>query len=366
MSFKKGQITIFILVGIVLLVAVGFLLYYQSYSIAKSDVNSIFSFGLDVNPIQNYIENCLSITADEGLGYIGEQGGYYKLDDVPSTNSAIYNTSYYFFLGRGLMPSRSDIEGELSDYIEDYLLLCLQNFSTFKEQGWEIESGDIKSSVKLNGDNVRVLLDMPLTVKKGEQQKKVSRFIADSQNDFMRMFNTASVLVEQQMFDPDNICLSCIFDEADKNGYIIELYDLNNDTIIFSILDPESDKKLIYANKYVQYSCENLPPDLDSSFFAFCVNRRLEELGYNFYVENIPNMDATVDDLFYYKVNASGRDISFYDYSPLFDIMNETGEIYFLPKEEQIGNHTVWIKVIDNMYNEALRTFQINVVNKTI
>jgi hypothetical protein len=45
--------------------------------------------------------------------------------------------------------------------------------------------------------------------------------------------------------------------------------------------------------------------------------------------------------------------------------MNETGDIFFLPKKEQIGNYTIWIRVKDSMLNEVFKTFQLNIINKT-
>jgi hypothetical protein len=366
MATKKGQVTIFIIIGLMILLTFSILFYFQK-SIEGNNINlkRIFSFKLDTIPIKNYVEDCLQATSNEAINYVGKHGGYYDLDNVISTNSAIYNTAYYFFLGQNLMPNKNNVEKEISNYIDDNLFFCLQNFAVFEEQGFNIKFGDIKSSVNLNNDNLRVSLNLPLTIKKDSQIYKLDYFIVNADTKFGRMLDSASALIENQMYTPDNICISCIFKEAEKNDIVIELYNLNNDTVIFLFFDVKNDQKLIYANKYVEYSCDNLPPDVDSSFLEVCLNKRLKEVGYTFYVEDIPNMNASIDKLFYYKINASGRDLNFYDYTPLFDIMNETGDIFFLPKKEQIGNYTIWIRVKDSMLNEVFKTFQLNIINKT-
>jgi len=367
MRYKKGQVTIFIIIGIIILLTFSLLFYLEYKSTERGDMNlrKIFSFGLDTIPIKNYVEDCLQVTTNDAINYVGKHGGYYDLENVISTESAIYHTAYYFFLEQNLMPNKKDMQNEISDYIDDNLFFCLQNFAVFDEQGFDIEMREIKSSVVLSDDNLRVSLNLPISIERESQKSELDKFMVNVDTKLGRMWDSAFILTEKQMYDPNRICISCIFEEAEKNDIIIELYNLNNDTIVFLFFDVENDQKLIYAHKYIEYSCDNLPPDTEISFLAVCLNKRLEEIGYNFYVEDILDMNATVNELFYYQINASGRDISFYDYTPLFDIMNETGEIYFLPKETEIGNHTIWIKVTDNMYNEALRTFQINIIDKT-
>jgi len=367
MEHKKGQITIFIIIGIVLLIAFGFLFYYQSYSTQNGDVNlrKIFSFGLDTVPIKNYVEDCIQVTANDAINYVGKHGGYYDLDNVISTESVIYNTAYYYFLEQNLMPSKKEIQKEISDYIDDNLFFCLQNFAVFEEQGFDVEMGETKSSVILSDDNLRISLNLPLSIKRESQKSELDKFIVDADTKLGRMWDSAFILTEKQMYNPNRICISCIFEEAEKNDIIIELYNLNNDTIVFLFFDVENDQKLIYANKYTEYSCDNLPPDIESSYLAACLNKKLEELGYNFYVEDIPDMNATINELFYYQINASGRDLVFYDYTNLFEILNESGEIYLLPSEEQMGNHTVWIRIMDKMHNDVFRNFQLSVINKS-
>ena len=68
---KKAQVTLFMIMGIVALFAVGFLLYYLE---GQSEIKK--PEYTEVAPIRDFVESCISKTADEAFNYIGRQGGY--------------------------------------------------------------------------------------------------------------------------------------------------------------------------------------------------------------------------------------------------------------------------------------------------
>jgi len=260
------------------------------------------------------------------------------------------------------MPSKETVEGEVSDYINDNIHWCLGNFNPFLEEGFTIEVGNVKSSTILNKNKAFFSLEFPLTIKRGPQQKKLTDFSANLDTKFGLMFDSASILTKKQTNDPDNICMDCLYREASKNNLIIELSNIYNDTVIFSILDNNTGEQLIYANKYVIYTCSNPPIDADSSFLIDCLNEEIMNFNYQFQVENISDMNATVHESFYYKVKAIGLNLTFEDYSPLFVINEKTGNISFIPSEEQIGNHTIWIHIRDGLGNKKYIDFNLKII----
>ena len=127
-------------------------------------------------------------------------------------------------------------------------------------------------------------------------------------------------------------------------------------------MDNNTGEQLIYANKYVIYTCSNPPIDADSSFLIDCLNEEIMNFNYQFQVENISDMNATVHESFYYKVKAIGLNLTFEDYSPLFVINEKTGNISFIPSEEQIGNHTIWIHIRDGLGNKKYIDFNLKII----
>jgi len=76
-SRKRGQITIFIIIGILVLVAFSIALYVGTKMKQRIEVKqtqqTTEKFG--IQPIQDYITTCLSLATTEALSLIGRQGG---------------------------------------------------------------------------------------------------------------------------------------------------------------------------------------------------------------------------------------------------------------------------------------------------
>src|SRR3990167_4941783 len=88
---KKGQISIFIIMGIIILV-IGSIFVYQKYSINKSTSEDDVAFvsqevPLQFQPVYAYVENCLISTSLDALEIIGEQGGYIDYGDFGFSES---------------------------------------------------------------------------------------------------------------------------------------------------------------------------------------------------------------------------------------------------------------------------------------
>ena len=128
---KKAQITIFIVIGVVLLIFAGFILYYNLSS--KEVESEIGLIGLDTSPVQSFIESCSSHVLADGIKFLRYRGGYYNLPE-DSTLFSLNAVPYYYHFSRGdLSPSQEDIEMELSAYIEDNIEYCLKGLVMFTD-----------------------------------------------------------------------------------------------------------------------------------------------------------------------------------------------------------------------------------------
>ena len=361
MSEKRGQVSIYIIFSITFLVIMGLVAYYSS----SGKIEPIFSFGLDTSAIRDYMDYCSEETAIKAVEYVGNHGGYYDLEGVDSPESGLIDTAYFFHMDSKVMPSKTKIEEEISRYIKDNIFICLGGFTIFEEQGFSISEGELTSSVRLTENNLIVYLDYDLEVAQGTQKKKLKGFNTKVGNiNLLKLVDIASDLVDEQMLDMNHICMGCIFRESVNNDVIIEVSSLNNDSVLFSILDNKTNQQLIYANKYVQYSCDDSDVDVDHLFYTECIDKKIKDMDYHLFVEDIQNMNATIDQQFHYRLNTSGLDLVFSDYTDLFDIDETTGEINFIPSIDQIGEYTIWIRIIDIFHNEDFKAFQLDIVDK--
>jgi len=157
---RKGQISIFILLGAIFVALLGFVMFVQSIE------NNDEQVGSDSGSVKFFVENCLTRVASEGLAEIGRNGGYSNITSASEVYSGDGYDTAYGFSGSRIYPSLATVGGELSSYIDKQLIKCVDDFKPFKSQGFEVKYKDPVSNVIFTENNVLVKTDFPVTVKK--------------------------------------------------------------------------------------------------------------------------------------------------------------------------------------------------------
>lgn len=87
MHDKRGQLTVFIIIGIIILVA-GALFYFveERTSVFNPDV----IIPGEAAPVKEYLDQCIQNTAEKGLIIIGQQGGYIDIPERIQRNPSSY------------------------------------------------------------------------------------------------------------------------------------------------------------------------------------------------------------------------------------------------------------------------------------
>jgi hypothetical protein len=179
MESKKGQVTIFIIVAIVL---VGGVIAYFAFR---------DSFGVSVpeelKPVYDYYISCLEATTGEGIALLGEQGGRIDTGEFIPGSAYMPFSSHLDFLGQGIpywmyvsgnnllkenVPMKEDMERELEVYIEDRLGNC--DFSDFEAAGFDVYVGEGNVAVDVNDLDVEIEVSNPVTIFRGESSVIVS------------------------------------------------------------------------------------------------------------------------------------------------------------------------------------------------
>ncbi len=98
---KRSQISLFLILGIVLIVAVSFLIYIMNSGAKaidqKSNDNSIKEVsGL----VKGHVEQCMESTLKDGIEFIGKQGGVIYSDQIPGTKPIVAPSGYVTYNSR--------------------------------------------------------------------------------------------------------------------------------------------------------------------------------------------------------------------------------------------------------------------------
>ncbi|MFH1052828.1 MAG: hypothetical protein V1740_00250 [Candidatus Woesearchaeota archaeon] len=202
---KKGQVTLFIIIGIFLIIIAG---SYFLIRLASEEPAKIIS--PKIMPIKEYVESCIELTAIRGLEIQGKQGGYIDIPENIRFNSRAYLRNdlfgniehpFWFYDGINNSPTLDMTKSELTRYIENRLQNCL-NFSGFNDfnitpmlnvPDVEVTYGD--SSTIVNVDYPLKVLDLNTN----ELNRDIKGFRVSIPIRFKKAFNTAL-----NIFDSEN------------------------------------------------------------------------------------------------------------------------------------------------------------------
>jgi len=240
---KRGQISVFIILAIVILGAI--ILFFLAQ---QNIINLLPGVDAQVKPVYSFVESCIQQTSEDAIQHISENGGYY----IPPNNSLFNGIPIYFNKGETNLLTTQQLEQQLSDYMDEMLFFCTQNFIEF--QDFEIQQNQIKTTTEIKENKITFNINYPLSISKEQKTYTFEDFKIEIPANLFKVHQTANQIIEQQKEFPEDICITCLEKFAIDNQLIIEMRDFQ-ESVIFSITDVNSkinDKELIFyfANKY--------------------------------------------------------------------------------------------------------------------
>lgn len=322
---KRAQVTLFIIIGIILLFSFA-LIYYliQSYSeeVQTSGVISLFKVPQYALPVTSYVTSNLEQATREGLYLIGMQGGYiYDFqgglipfgsleqgeDFVPFAG---YNVSYglkkeknnyhnYYFADPPLYPwfyypypshprdSRTKFFGgffgfenlpsldnetdpmsikmQLEAYITNYLEENI-DLSVFEDQGFEIKQGEMRVSVDISKRDVTAFLEFPIEIimRHTGESTDVNLFYTTEQVRLRSMHRFALDIIKKDTTDILNDILN--YEEILRKNFLtddVSVEVIGNAYVYDDMIVIEDTLSKLYTNPYIfQFARQNRPPAL--------------------------------------------------------------------------------------------------------
>ena len=217
---KRGQVTIFAVMGLILIIIVGLFLYAGQSAKDKPDPTQQLEFTYEQSLVKNHVESCVSRIAEEGVRKLGANGGYINphdfgfvaLKDFPTSGNALMFspdsnyiipywdymkssdscTECYFDSGKPPIQKTagvSSVESQLSDYVNSNLDNCL-DLKQFKQFDVEV-FGPINTEV-IVGSSIIVHVTYPMQIRLFDGTTKDIDFFETSLDlDLNRLFDVA-------------------------------------------------------------------------------------------------------------------------------------------------------------------------------
>ena len=229
MKNKKAQITMFMIIGIVILIVAGIFISIRSTQQPPPEkiMKQLIETPVEFQPLNDFVESCISKTSKEGIKKLGFHGGYIEPNkygiranviNPTASNGFLFNPEdsqstipyWYYFKSDNeceegcacgseqprLHKKQGDpnIEKQLENYIDDNLNICLNNFQEFESQGFEITTGNPKTTVTVRDNDVLVYVKYKVEAQKDKSKFEIDEYIKTIPVELKKIYELAESL----------------------------------------------------------------------------------------------------------------------------------------------------------------------------
>jgi len=225
---KRGQVTIFIIIGIIILIVALLGIAFRE-QIARTISRLLYP---EAEPLRVFIERCADITGERAIELASRQGGYTQIPGrlalsfdgfLPPPPSPV-QVPMWWYKGVSYVPAEQQMEQQLSGYIEENLDECLDDFNAFAQFD-VIEKGSLTVETDIHENDVRFIVNYPLLVRpKGANNTiQLDRFYRIADKPLGKLHELASSIMELENREGfiENITMDIIAvaDGADDSPY---------------------------------------------------------------------------------------------------------------------------------------------------
>ncbi len=232
---KRGQLTLFIIIGLILLVSIGIVVYITTQKVIKPVEEEVI-VPEDVRPVYEFVQGCANDIAIEGLGLLGLQGGFIQLpgiiDRTPTAYIPIdtfnnFKIPLWYYEGEDRTPSIGFMEREISRHINERMKECTGEFEAFKDKYAIAEVSNITTSTIIGDDQIVLRITWPLDLKAGERTTRISDFVVRMPVRLKQIWELANATMskENEMAFFENSTIDLMAADSDNiplDGFTIE------------------------------------------------------------------------------------------------------------------------------------------------
>ncbi len=191
---KKAQVTIFIIIGIIVVLAAGVGIYFYTQSVqqqAAAEAEKAIAETPEAQ-VRNYVESCLKNSVLKGLELMRLQGGYISVpNDIETLEIDGYKVPYWLTDKEMKIPSLIYMQDELSRYVAYDLQFCINDFKTFAEKGISVSITSLNVVTEFAA-SVNVNMKYPLEIVAADKTTTLEDFSLSIPINFEQIYTMAS------------------------------------------------------------------------------------------------------------------------------------------------------------------------------
>ncbi len=250
---KKGQITIFIIIAIV--IVAGIVLFFAFTNSGRGLIDRVTGSEFDV---RGNLDSCVSeIAVEESLGELMLQGGEtepqnsftYKGNEIKYLcyTNANYDTCV---MQEPLL--LQGIENRLKAETEQDIENCVDSLnSQLESRGYNVNNGVLNYSLNIIPEDIIIKIDYPLTISRGGETRNFDRefeFRHESGAYNLILISTSILNFEARYGDSDPVSYMALYPNIK-----VEKLKQGDGTKIYILTDRETEEKFQFASRSVAF-----------------------------------------------------------------------------------------------------------------
>lgn len=312
---KKGQVTIPIIIGLLLLISIALFFYLRGETVVVESGTIVPD---DIAPVYTLVESCIYSISEEAIITLGLQGGYIEIPaDIknnPSTHVKIdpfglYKIPYWYFKGEKRVPTIGSMENDISTYVESKLESCVGSLKDF-EYKFKVKAGTPEVNTIIADKDVYLEVNFPVELKSKVEKKtiKIDKFNSKIPVALRRAYDLANRTIDTEIRD--------LFFE----NLTIDLMAAHPD-IPFTGMDVSCNPKTWYIS--------SIKEELSSVLYYNIPRMRVENTDYSPFVASKKEYEKlaeyTMEDIYNENYPKEAPPSDFYEY---FHFFLDVGSIY--------------------------------------
>ena len=229
---KKGQITVFIILSLIIILIIISTIVYTNINLKDS---TQISFNQQTNILVDEFKKCLEDTYKESINEVSFQGGYFYEPLTEYLKNDLNSIPFYYFGELEYIPEPELIEEQIIASIDSKKGVCLNliNSSGLNyEYYYELPNVSINDSII----EIKEKLKLILTKENLTNVFDLNELIKIKSN-LLEMNSFSSYITYSYELNNESICLSCFQEIALDKNLIVEIDDSIENILIITITE---------------------------------------------------------------------------------------------------------------------------------
>lgn len=218
---KKGQVTIFIILGLLILISVAIYISFKSTTSEEMVKGEI-----ETKTIKSYIESVLEESTEQTIKTIVKQGGEFTPEDYKESQIEGETVRIAYGIKGEDVVFNQNLEEEICEGVVTFFRQNI-DLDFIEKRGIKYEDGPIECNTKITYNEVETKLNYPINLSKNVSKTKIEEFYASIDVEFGRLMHNvtklAEVITKRDELTLSELDISCDRMRACNEGKIMEV-----------------------------------------------------------------------------------------------------------------------------------------------